>query len=127
QKQIQKTILFVTHDMQEALKLADGICLLREGEIVQVGTPEEIANHPKNEFVESFVNCEAFDINMFIKPFENEELVGTVKQTDSLETILSVLTEHETIKVTDETGVIGQLERGEVYKEIANELESVGG
>ena len=127
QKQIQKTIIFVTHDMQEALKLADRICLLREGEIVQVGTPEEIVNHPKNEFVKSFVKGEVFDIKQLIKPLENEDLVGTVKQTDSLETILSVLTEHETIKVTDETGVIGQLERGEVYKEIANELESVGG
>ena len=127
QKQIQKTIIFVTHDMQEALKLADRICLLREGEIVQVGTPDEIVNHPKNEFVESFVKGEVFDIKKLIKPLENEDLVGTVKQTDSLETILSVLTEHEIIKVTDETGVIGQLERGEVYKEIAHELESVGG
>src|SRR5690625_5314912 len=61
QKQIQKTIIFVTHDMQEALKLADRICLLREGEIVQVGTPEEIVNHPKNEFVESFVKGEVFE------------------------------------------------------------------
>jgi len=127
QKQIKKTIIFVTHDMQEALKLADRICLLREGEIVQVGTPEEIVNHPKNEFVESFVRGEVFDVKKLIKPLQDEELVGTVKQTDSLETILSVLTEHETIKVTDEAGVIGKLERAEVYKEIASELESVGG
>lgn len=127
QRQIKKTIIFVTHDMQEALKLADRICLLKEGEIVQVGTPEEIVNHPKNEFVESFVKGEVFNIKKLIKPLEDEELIGTVKRTDSLETILSVLTDYETIKVTDETGVIGKLERAEVYKEIAQELESVGG
>src|SRR5699024_8982507 len=126
QKQIQKTINLVTHDMQEAIKLDDRICLLREDEIVQVVKTDDIVNHPKNKFVQSYVKDEVFNIKKLIKPLENEDLVGTVKQTDSLETILSVLTEHEIIKVTDETGVIGQLERGEVYKEIAHELESVG-
>ncbi len=55
QKKIQKTIVFVTHDMQEALSLGDRICIMKEGKIVQLDTPEEIIHNPKNEFVEEFI------------------------------------------------------------------------
>ncbi|CAG9619404.1 ABC transporter ATP-binding protein [Sutcliffiella rhizosphaerae] len=54
-KKIQKTIVFVTHDMHEALTLGDRICLMKDGEIVQIGTPEEFINHPKNDYVKSFI------------------------------------------------------------------------
>ncbi len=52
---MKKTIVFVTHDMDEAIKLADRICIMRDGEIVQFDTPEEILRHPKDEYVESFI------------------------------------------------------------------------
>ncbi|MGE7873762.1 ABC transporter ATP-binding protein [Bacillus paramycoides] len=55
QKKIQKTIVFVTHDMQEALSLGDRICIMREGKVVQLDTPEGIIHNPKNEFVEEFI------------------------------------------------------------------------
>lgn len=55
QREIQKTIVFVTHDMDEALKIADKIVLMKSGEIIQQGTPEEILRHPANEFVEEFI------------------------------------------------------------------------
>ncbi|SDJ27848.1 betaine/proline/choline family ABC transporter ATP-binding protein [Natribacillus halophilus] len=55
QQRIGKTIIFVTHDMDEALKLADRIVMLREGEIVQMGTPDEILSAPANAFVEDFI------------------------------------------------------------------------
>ncbi len=55
QKKIQKTIVFVTHDMQEALSLGDRICIMKEGKVVQLDTPEEIIRNPKNEFVEEFI------------------------------------------------------------------------
>ncbi|MCG1022289.1 ABC transporter ATP-binding protein [Sutcliffiella horikoshii] len=54
-EKIQKTIVFVTHDMNEALTLGDRICLMKDGETVQVGTPEEFMNQPKNDFVKSFI------------------------------------------------------------------------
>ena len=53
---LQLTIVFVTHDMQEALKLGDRICVMKEGAAVQLGTPDEIRNHPANEFVKAFFN-----------------------------------------------------------------------
>lgn len=55
QQSLGKTIVFVTHDMDEAIKLADRIVIMKEGEIVQVGTPEEILRAPANEFVEEFI------------------------------------------------------------------------
>ncbi len=55
QSRLGKTIIFVTHDMDEALKLADRIVILRAGEIVQVGTPDEILREPANTFVEEFI------------------------------------------------------------------------
>ncbi len=55
QKTIKKTIVFVTHDMDEALKIADNIVLMKDGEVVQQGSPENILRHPANEFVESFI------------------------------------------------------------------------
>jgi len=55
QKKLGKTIVFVTHDMDEALKLADRIVILRDGELVQCDTPDEILRNPANDFVEEFV------------------------------------------------------------------------
>jgi osmoprotectant transport system ATP-binding protein len=55
QKELDKTIIFVTHDMDEALKLADKIVIMRAGEIVQADTPDEILRNPANEFVEEFL------------------------------------------------------------------------
>ncbi|MDO5047701.1 MAG: ABC transporter ATP-binding protein [Anaerococcus sp.] len=46
--------VFVTHDMNEALKLGDRICLMRNGEVVQIDTPEGIKNNPENDFVKKF-------------------------------------------------------------------------
>ena len=55
QEQFHKTIVFVTHDMDEAIKIADKICIMDGGHIVQYDTPEQILKHPKNEFVKKFV------------------------------------------------------------------------
>ncbi|WP_323704518.1 betaine/proline/choline family ABC transporter ATP-binding protein [Mammaliicoccus sp. Dog046] len=55
QKKLGKTIIFVTHDMDEAIKLADRICIMSEGKIVQFDTPNNILKHPANDFVREFI------------------------------------------------------------------------
>lgn len=55
QDTIQKTIVFVTHDMDEALKIADRIAIMREGRIVQFDTPERILRRPADDFVKGFI------------------------------------------------------------------------
>ena len=55
QKELLKTIVFVTHDMDEAIKISDTICLMRNGSIEQLATPEELLKNPANDFVETFI------------------------------------------------------------------------
>jgi glycine betaine/proline transport system ATP-binding protein len=55
QSNMNKTIVFITHDLDEALKIGDRIALMKDGSIVQIGTPEEILMHPSNDYVERFV------------------------------------------------------------------------
>ena len=55
QRELGKTIIFVTHDMDEAIKLADRIVIMKDGHIVQMGTPDEILRNPANEFVRDFI------------------------------------------------------------------------
>ncbi|WP_342527875.1 ABC transporter ATP-binding protein [Chryseomicrobium sp. FSL W7-1435] len=62
-KKIQKTIVFVTHDMDEALKVADHIILMKDGKIEQMGTPNEIIQAPANEFVTQFIGLERLQRN----------------------------------------------------------------
>src|SRR5690606_7623187 len=49
------TIIFITHDLGEALKLGDRIALMKDGEIVQIGSPEEIITNPANDYVARFI------------------------------------------------------------------------
>ncbi|MGN7409499.1 ABC transporter ATP-binding protein [Sporosarcina sp. SAFN-010] len=55
QRDVKKTIVFVTHDMDEALKIADRVCIMKDGEIVQIDSPEAILRRPANEFVRNFI------------------------------------------------------------------------
>ena len=55
QGKLKKTIIFVTHDMDEAIKIADMICIMKDGDILQYDTPENILNNPSDEFVSNFV------------------------------------------------------------------------
>ncbi|MFF2483582.1 glycine betaine/L-proline ABC transporter ATP-binding protein [Paenibacillus sp. NPDC058071] len=55
QQKMKKTIVFITHDLDEALRIGDQIALMKDGSIVQIGTPEQILMEPANKYVERFV------------------------------------------------------------------------
>ncbi len=55
QSKIKKTIIFITHDVNEAFKLGDRVAVMKDGQIVQIGTPEDILSNPSNEYIEDFV------------------------------------------------------------------------
>lgn len=55
QSNVKKTIIFITHDLNEALRIGDKIALMKDGSIVQIGSPEEILTHPANDYVEKFI------------------------------------------------------------------------
>lgn len=55
QAELKKTLLFVTHDLHEALKVGDRIAIMRDGEIIQIGTPEDVVTNPSDAYVRQFV------------------------------------------------------------------------
>ncbi|UCZ51491.1 ABC transporter ATP-binding protein [Bacillus shivajii] len=55
QKKIQKTIIFVTHDMDEALALGNKVCLMKDGQVIQIDSPAQLIQNPANEFVKEFL------------------------------------------------------------------------
>lgn len=79
QRELEKTIIFVTHDMDEALKLSDKIIIMDHGKIVQDGTPEEILTSPANDFVKELIGEERLNQAVFeYKPVE-EIMINPIK------------------------------------------------
>lgn len=111
QRTLDKTIVFVTHDMDEAIKLADRIVILKAGEIVQVGTPDEILRYPANEFVEEFIGKERL-----LQTRPNVELVKqimsrnpiSITEEKSLTDAITIMREKrvDSLLVVDEQNVL---------------------
>ena len=78
QQKFKKTIVFVTHDMDEAIKISDRLCIMNKGEVVQYDTPENILKNPIDDYVTEFVGAKRLWLNAdFIKAvdFMNEDLI----------------------------------------------------
>jgi osmoprotectant transport system ATP-binding protein len=136
QKRIKKTIVFVTHDMQEALKLGDRICVMNEGEIVQMGTPDEIVQNPKNQFVKDFIGIH----NEIVEPsFHLEELLkrkvpegktgdapAAISIHANLRETLKSLSAEEVISVEKNGRTVGTITRQAVIDYMAEHMEERG-
>lgn len=124
QQRINKTIIFVTHDMQEALKLGDRICVMKEGKVVQVDAPQTLIKNPANSFIEEFIGSYAnlpdtSGINQnetlenylsFMEPLNPEITKGTpINVTDTLATVLQRLKEEDAVAIEKEGEIIGML------------------
>jgi osmoprotectant transport system ATP-binding protein len=119
QKTIQKTIVFVTHDMKEALKIADRICMMKEGAVVQEGPPEEMIQKPANDFVRDFVGVHGaaekrFRLEQWMTPaMEDERLLpdSSIPVSASLQEALSKLALYDRLSVEREGRIIGHIDR----------------
>ena len=112
-RETQKTIVFVTHDMQEALALASRIAVLDRGRLVQIGTPAELLRAPANEFVRSFVGQADFGIKLLSVETVAERLRAgdtapgsPITPQTTLRTALSLMIERGTdrLAVADASG-----------------------
>lgn len=117
QRKIKKTIVFVTHDMQEAMKLGDRICLMNEGEMVQVGTPQDLLTKPVNTFVRDFVGNSQLKINLkeLMIPINAEESQVSDMKTISIDTpldeVFDLLALFEKVSVEENGVPIGVISR----------------
>ncbi|GAB3792262.1 ABC transporter ATP-binding protein [Virgibacillus kimchii] len=119
QKEVRKTILFVSHDIDEAVKMGDKIALLRNGEIMQFDSPTEMLHRPKNDFVSEFIgkdrvlrSMSLYTVNDLVKSLGLKSKEVDVKDTKkitidtSLRIALSMLLNKEAdqLLITDDQG-----------------------
>ncbi|KQL18035.1 ABC transporter ATP-binding protein [Cytobacillus solani] len=132
-KNLKKTTVFVTHDIQEAFKLADRICIMNEGKIVQIGTPHELVTHPVNDFVKEFVGVKYGARTNDIKL---EDLLHTanvaeigeassviVPSSTPVQEILEILYEHEQLAIEKNGNLIGYIDRRSVMQYVSAILQ----
>lgn len=101
----QKTVVLVTHDVQEAFELGDNICLMDKGEIQQIGKPADFIFRPANEFVKGFIKEQRFllllktlkirDIFPYLPPYKGRGQAFAVKPEDSIFNVLEGMTHAE--------------------------------
>jgi len=116
QARLKKTVVFVTHDMDEAVKLGDRIAVMREGMLVQYDTPERILAYPADEFVADFVGAERSLKRLSLAPVSEAlgpiddacETEATVPLSGSLRQALALIIEYgvSVVGVVDEAGVL---------------------
>ncbi|MED1865099.1 ABC transporter ATP-binding protein [Fictibacillus nanhaiensis] len=137
QRNIKKTIVFVTHDMKEALKLGDRICVMNEGSIVQVGTPEELLENPADDFVRNFVGTESvssvenMDLRKLVIPLKADEIgldyqLPSISVKTSIKEALDILTRENEVTVVEHDAIIGTLNRQAVIQHLADHLQERG-
>jgi glycine betaine/proline transport system ATP-binding protein len=120
QKTMQRTIIFITHDFAEALRLGDRIAIMKDGSFDQVGTPEEIVSNPATPYVREFVNdvprAKVLSVGSVTVSGTAPEGARTVSASSRIETIIPMLLENDqAIRVVDGNGVaIGVVNRHNV-------------
>jgi len=83
QSEIMKTIIFVTHDVFEAVKMADRIALLDEGRLQQVATPTQLVENPANEFVDNFLGQHRFQLSLLTRTIKTIMSAPSVTRSDA--------------------------------------------
>jgi osmoprotectant transport system ATP-binding protein len=133
QKRIHKTIVFVTHDMQEALALGDRICVMKNGEVIQVDTPEAIVRDPANEFVKEFIGHRAVtnvlegSIEGFVRPpQETDPLKVPLSYSADIKEALARLGEEDMIPVERNGQIIGTITRESAVQFLSGRTEERG-
>lgn len=150
QRKMKKTIVFVTHDIQEAMKLGDRICILKDGQVLQVGTPEELLQNPVNEFVHHFVGSPSTDVNQdqdhsmhlsshtqtnfnlesIMTPIAPGHVPKSAKTavpiSMTLTDLLDVLDAYDTLLVEKNHQIVGQVSRTDMLRYWSGQLQERG-
>ena len=95
QRELHKTIVFITHDLDEALKLADHLVILKDGSIIQEDEPQQILLNPTDPYIEDFVSdvnrARVLRTRSIMTSINNENLADTKGEVDFNDTLESVI------------------------------------
>ncbi|MBD8837612.1 MULTISPECIES: ABC transporter ATP-binding protein [unclassified Paenibacillus] len=138
QRQMKKTIVFVTHDIQEAMKLGDRICIMKDGQVLQVGTPEELIRQPANDFVREFVGSpntdtssqSEFDLESIMSPLSPGHVPKSAKTavpaSITLTELVDIMASHDHLLVERNRQIIGEISRVDLMKYWSGQLQERG-
>ena len=124
QKTLNKTILFITHDFDEALKIGNRIAVLKDGALQQEGKPEDIVLKPANEHIEEFVRevnkARAIHVRSIMERGATEPCELSVSADARCEDVLPLFAEHQWVGVLDANGTqVGRVTAKQVIKALA--------
>jgi glycine betaine/proline transport system ATP-binding protein len=122
QRDVRKTMIFITHDLAEALKLGDRIAIMKDGKFVQVGTPEEVVSHPADDYVADFTRdvprAHVLTVRSIMRSTNGDgEYAGDVPAATIVQDLLPrVVNEHRPYRVVDGDAQIGVVDRTAVLE-----------
>ncbi|SIO85803.1 glycine betaine/L-proline ABC transporter ATP-binding protein [Nocardiopsis sp. JB363] len=128
QRELNKTSVFITHDLQEALKLGDRIAIMRDGELVQVGTPEEVVGRPANAYVADFTSDVARTTVLTARwlvrdAFPEERTDGPITEPGTVlaEVLPMLAASTAPVRVVEGDTLLGYVGRDDVLRAIAED------
>ncbi len=133
QTELNKTIIFITHDLDEALKLADHLVILKDGAVVQQGEPQHILLEPNDPYIEDFVSdinrARVLKVRSIMAPLKAETHDGDVQAGDNLEHLIGVTGGDTslTYRVIDGETPVGELDMKDLVRALVPRVSSSEG
>jgi glycine betaine/proline transport system ATP-binding protein len=132
-REVGKTMVFITHDLAEALKLGDHVVIMRAGQVVQAGSPQELVAHPADEYVEDFVRdvpkSHVLTLRWIMRdPRSDDPADGPVFPADTVirQVIHQAAETPSPIRVVDDGRIVGIVDRQRILEAIAGVSEDAG-
>jgi glycine betaine/proline transport system ATP-binding protein len=125
-RELKKTMMFITHDLQEALRLGDRIAIMRDGRFVQVGTPAEVVLEPADEYVANFVRdvprSHVVPVDAVMAPPSDGPFAGSVDAATKVRDVVHLVAHSDLpVQVIDGGRTVGTIDRVGVLSVIAGE------
>jgi glycine betaine/proline transport system ATP-binding protein len=127
QRDVHKTMIFITHDLAEALKLGDRIAIMKDGKFVQVGTPEEVVARPADDYVADFTRdvprAHVLTVRTIMRSANGErDFAGDVDASEVVQDLLAkVAEENRPFRVVDDGRQVGVVDRTAVLAAMIEE------
>jgi glycine betaine/proline transport system ATP-binding protein len=134
QEELQTTMVFITHDLQEALKLGDRILIMRDGEVIQIGRPDEVIGAPADDYVRDFVQdiprSHVLTLRWVMRPPRpTDSMSGPEMEADTVvQSAARVALESEhPVRVTENGELVGMVDDEDILRVVVAEEEQAGG